>query len=595
MSTKRICFSLGIVFYFLVFRTSVVHSQPIDEASKSRSYAARMVVMLRGNIDDTPVFGAGIIFGFDSNNVYIVTANHVLRRGSSTAEKIVVAFHEIDNLYPAVVQNHYSPELDIAVLSVRRVSVEDIDFCLQPYNRLARENNKPTRGTAVYSIGNPNGIGWAMPVVPDYVAKIDDSRIIVQSNFVAPGSSGGALVDDIGTIVGMVLADTPPFLEANLMLDVISKLEEWGYPVALNNRHYHGARIWDPVAWNPLFTAVVDKDIKKVRKLISYGCTPGSENSTFTLYYLNEIDRSMLTTLLEAGADPNDGLVNAIRHDDYETLNLLFTYGANFKDKWGAIALKIAIQEKKDDAMVSFLLKKGISDSVEIDTMLDSLLPNTVSKNVTNVMLAAIDSNMNKEIATRYIQKSIQFKNDRLLDWFITKGADINVLLESGNTIFDWIERLDYRDRNKIINKVIDAGLDVKRLDRNGAGITHFLLAKHSLDDETLQVVSKVLTRGADPNQRITEISDFMRGWARDRQDYVTGATPLLFLLLRVPNENVVNGVKILLNAGADTTLKNKAGRTASDLVWNPYPLYTPRDNESVRELKKLLPRITVE
>ncbi len=57
-----------------------------------RGAASDMVVVLSGTIGGDPSVGAGIVTGTGDGRLVIATADHVIRRGTSTADKVSVTF-----------------------------------------------------------------------------------------------------------------------------------------------------------------------------------------------------------------------------------------------------------------------------------------------------------------------------------------------------------------------------------------------------------------------------------------------------------------------------------------------------------------------
>jgi hypothetical protein len=56
------------------------------------NHTSPLVVMLTGQLGAATTLGAGIVFGRDHERLYIVTANHVVRRGAMEATNIRVTF-----------------------------------------------------------------------------------------------------------------------------------------------------------------------------------------------------------------------------------------------------------------------------------------------------------------------------------------------------------------------------------------------------------------------------------------------------------------------------------------------------------------------
>jgi len=120
--------------------------------------------------------------------------------------------------------------LDLAVLSIQvGDSVPDLHYdvlgdpaALQP-------------GEDVYTLGHPNGNLWQMNMKPDAVSSKKLDSIFFQSSFIAPGHSGGALLDKNHQLVGMILSDQPPHGEARAVDRILEWLQQFDFPLELSS------------------------------------------------------------------------------------------------------------------------------------------------------------------------------------------------------------------------------------------------------------------------------------------------------------------------------------------------------------------------
>ncbi len=199
-------------------------------AFEAEQDASRLVVMLNSSFPDGERIGAGIVFGHDSNNYYIATANHNVRQGEITAGKIRVWFNrDANKAFDAQLQPHFDTTLDIAVL---KVAGSGLDPEMVPYDRLA-DPKSIQRGDFVFPMGTPNGRPWAISLTPDRFAERREDWLYFESGFIAPGHSGGALWDEHLNIVGMIRTDQPPHGEALSIAKILALVKAWGYPVRL--------------------------------------------------------------------------------------------------------------------------------------------------------------------------------------------------------------------------------------------------------------------------------------------------------------------------------------------------------------------------
>jgi ankyrin repeat protein len=225
--------------------------------------ASHLVVMVDGRLGGAATLGAGIVFGRKDDTLYVATARHVVRRGELEATDLRLRLRtQPDELLPARVAAHSDASLDLAVLAAR-IPQTGFRYCAAlPMDRLAA-GDELARGDAVFPVGYPNGAPWGMPVAPDRVAQLVSDEITFQSAFIHVGHSGGGLITDQGTLVGMIRADTPPFGVALSMARVLQALRQWGYPVHLRSpRNFFKT---------PLHEAIERRDIVEARRLVE-GC-----------------------------------------------------------------------------------------------------------------------------------------------------------------------------------------------------------------------------------------------------------------------------------------------------------------------------------
>lgn len=150
----------------------------------------KLVVMVRAQLGAAPAFGAGIVFGREKDRLYILTANHVVRRGDAEATGIQVNLRTLPaRALPARLLPRFDREMDIAVLMVENLASQGIDVCALSLDRLG-DPTALRRGSGVYPVGNPNGAAWGMPVSHDQVSMVTGDEIAFQSPFLAVGASG---------------------------------------------------------------------------------------------------------------------------------------------------------------------------------------------------------------------------------------------------------------------------------------------------------------------------------------------------------------------------------------------------------------------
>ena len=213
--------SMGVLFGVVVLAQSDV----------DRDRAKDGVVMIRTQLPGGSAIGAGLIVAVTPRDIYVATANHLLRRGG-TASSIQLQFaSRPGEWFDARLLDLRDVDLDLAAVvvplppSLNAAALKVI--AAAPASQLRR-------GADVYPLGFPRERPWNMPVAADKVATTSTLRIIFQSQYVQPGNSGGALLDACGRIVGMVTATDPPEAEAVRIESIVDAVKTWNLPVPLS-------------------------------------------------------------------------------------------------------------------------------------------------------------------------------------------------------------------------------------------------------------------------------------------------------------------------------------------------------------------------
>jgi len=196
----------------------------------------QIVVMIRCTLDGEPSIGAGILFGSANDRLYVVTANHVVRRGTTEATGIKVELRGLPGEpVTANLTTRFDATRDVAVLSIAGVRAKGIDPAQLPFDRLG-DPTSISRGDGVRALGFPQGRPWGTSVAAAPLASVSDSLLVFETSQVVPGNSGGALLDTREQIVGLVLNVLPPDATARSIAQVSRMLRDWGFPVALRGR-----------------------------------------------------------------------------------------------------------------------------------------------------------------------------------------------------------------------------------------------------------------------------------------------------------------------------------------------------------------------
>ena len=174
-----------------------------------------------------PQTGFGFVVGEASHQLYIVTADHVVRgEGPDEADKTptVIFFQDQDKEVRGELLGKRLPRQqgDLAVVRVQTPA----DFSWRPD---AMALVPPDRGTNVWFVGKTGE--WYVPTVAGAVNEVLPSGTIRMDALpVSPGTSGAPLISPNG-IVGMVVIDKGFLSSEATPLDLIHRaITSWNYP-----------------------------------------------------------------------------------------------------------------------------------------------------------------------------------------------------------------------------------------------------------------------------------------------------------------------------------------------------------------------------
>jgi hypothetical protein len=197
------------------------------QSDADRQGAKDAIVMIRTQLPGGTQMGAGIIVATTQREVYVVTANHMVRRGG-VASSIELQFASAPGRWvTASLLDFRDVDLDLAAVVTplpQNFNAASLKTVLAaPPRQLRREMD-------VFALGYPRERAWNLPVLADKIATTTAYRIVFQSSFVQPGNSGGALLDACGRIVGMVIETDPPEATAVRIESVLDAVKSWNLP-----------------------------------------------------------------------------------------------------------------------------------------------------------------------------------------------------------------------------------------------------------------------------------------------------------------------------------------------------------------------------
>jgi len=203
-------------------------------APEAEEEVKRLVPMVECRIEGDQASGAGIAFGSRKDTVYVATAEHVVRPCRQPGGTVVLRFRNHPSVQvPARISAHSDAELDLTVLEADVAQGSSLDL---PFDRLG-DPASLVRGSRVYSLGWRNR-PWALNSTPEPVSEHTAHRVYYESNFIGPGHSGGALLDDNMLILGMLRSEQPPLGEAIGIDRVLDRARQWIYPVSLRAPYF---------------------------------------------------------------------------------------------------------------------------------------------------------------------------------------------------------------------------------------------------------------------------------------------------------------------------------------------------------------------
>lgn len=538
----------------------LVHGQEFDKAFEQ---TAQLVVMLDVDYAGTPEFGAGIIFGRDQNRLLIATAYHVLHRGASQPGRISARLRNMpDAPLEATLLRHASDgELDLAVLSVEASTARGIDVCAVPFARLGNAAGLK-RHDSVSLVGNPNGMPWEMQARPDEVSEIAGNEIKFQSAFISSGHSGGGLLDGGGNLIGMTIADQPPFGRAINIDAVLLLLKQWGYPVRLHPVLEKGL--------TPLHVAAGKGDALTVKTLLAEcgGANVVDDHNATPLHYAassGSVDT--MSFLLKAGADiqarDEDGdapLEWAGEKGQSEGVKFLLGAGAKIDatDKRMRTALHFASDVKYRQLEIVKLLALAGADINATDAArerpLDLLAEVYFGREKldyqgrldTMRFLVGAGAKIDTKSLRRFAENAPSAEDLEMLEVLLPAVTDIDVRVDSVNGVGgvnSLIHLAVGRKHLAIVKLLTNAGANVNAVDGVNYGRTPLFIA---IESDQQDIADFLLAHGAAVRAQETSVQD--PGISEERYEA---------LLWHCVEKQSLAAVRVLIAAGINPNIPN--------------------------------------
>jgi ankyrin repeat protein len=527
-----------------------------DDFDEELAATLKLVVMIHAQLGAAPVFGSGIVFGREKDRLYILTANHVVRRGKAEAAGIRVNLRSLPaKALPARLLPQSDANLDIAVLAVDNLASQGVDVCALELDQLGNPAALK-RGSDVYPVGNPNGSAWGMPVKPDQVSTVTADEIAFQSPFLAVGMSGGALLNEDADLVAMVRKDEPPFGLALSLDKALSTVARWGYPEQLWQDQADGS--------TPLHRAAAGADAARLKVLLAEACVnvnPVDKSRRTPLHYAAPAENPVaVQLLLQAGAK-----VDA--KTDYQLTPL---HEAAAKGRVGAATLLLA-------AGADVNARESFGETALFEAV------KAGSLGVAKLLLAhgASVNNAEPDSTASPLGAAVSRGTAEMVRLLTAGGTDVNGSaaakdLHAAPMLYIAAERGD----PEILQQLIAAGANVNARSRDRGPALEI-----AVKEKRLEAVRVLLAAGADPHAALYLAAE--KAWARGMNlllaagapvdEYARGVflggTPLHFAVIAESPE----AVNVLLAAGASQLVKSResnlySGRTplclAHEWLW---------------------------
>ena len=272
IKTKSILLSCGILLFILISFLIILFSLKSNSVEEIRKSVVKINVYDKnGDIIQT---GSGFII-FDKNT--LITNAHVITNGYT-----VDAVTESDERIFVDGAVYYSQDEDIVILKINgNTAVNTLDYSL-----------KYKIGDKVVAIGSPLGI--KNTVSEGIVSNNFDDGTIQHSAPISSGSSGGALFNSKGEVIGMNTATLTSGQNLNFAIPLL-KIKE-AYEQSKDNKVKKINKI-QSIEYNGIKTVILNNDagknlidiIKDKSNAISYYVTESNNSSYIDTYFLTEI------------------------------------------------------------------------------------------------------------------------------------------------------------------------------------------------------------------------------------------------------------------------------------------------------------------
>jgi ketosteroid isomerase-like protein len=197
---------------------------------------AQMEVVVKLRIhrthQSTEETAAGVFIGKDRQNAYFITACHAVApvdpvtQDNARVNSVQLQFHDSPQVFTALVFEHYSNGLDLAVVTV---PVADLPSDMHEIVRKDAE-----LGVPVHVIGHPSAGDWSVAFGTVQNLNTPSGEILhfttTRDNSLAEGDSGGPVFDASGDLLGMHTASETTYGIEAKGAEIMNQLAAWRVP-----------------------------------------------------------------------------------------------------------------------------------------------------------------------------------------------------------------------------------------------------------------------------------------------------------------------------------------------------------------------------
>lgn len=224
---RLVAIAIGLTFVFSLAINIKIPKDPA-EIHEEADYLAHIDITVENIIFQAPeeYYLSGFVYKHTNGKYYVITAGHIQPDPSIyKVTKIEVHFKRYPGTFPARILK-VSDKLDCAVLKIEPADGTEFVFT----GRLPKFGRSEDLqiGEVVYTLGSPLGIEQTLGdgIVKNLDVGFPGGLSILHNADIAPGSSGGPLLNRYGEIVGLNAASHNEF--NNFCLSVpIDDIMEW--------------------------------------------------------------------------------------------------------------------------------------------------------------------------------------------------------------------------------------------------------------------------------------------------------------------------------------------------------------------------------